>query len=105
MTPPVGKRSPRKLGDVVANLMARRGYGREAGSAQFDEAWSKVAGFQAAKKTRVGNLRKGVLEIVVNNSTTLQELTFVKQQLLDQLVHETSGASIHELRFRVGMVD
>ncbi len=101
----MGKRGPRKLGDVVANLMARRGYGREAGSAQFDEAWSKVAGSQVAKKSRVGNLRKGVLEIVVSNSTTLQELTFVKQQLLDQLVHETSGTPIQALRFRVGMVD
>jgi len=101
----VGKHGPRKLGDVVANLMARRGYGRETGSAQFDEAWSKVAGSQVAKKSRVGNLRKGVLEIVVSNSTTLQELTFVKQQLLDQLVRETSGTSIQDLRFRVGMVD
>ncbi len=101
----MGKHGPRKLGDVVANLMARRGYGRETGSAQFDEAWSKVAGSQVAKKSRVGNLRKGVLEIVVSNSTTLQELTFVKQQLLDQLVRETSGTSIQDLRFRVGMVD
>ena len=47
--------------------------------AAYDAAWREAAGPLAAKYTRPGQLRRGTLEVVVANSTLVQELGFQKQ--------------------------
>ncbi len=58
-----------------------------------------------AKYTHPGRLRRGVLEITVANSMTIQELTFQKQDVLKKLQAELPDAKIRDLRFRVGVID
>lgn len=98
-------RRPKKIADVLAQLITARGYGRIQATADFTAAWQAAAGEALAKYTRPGRLRRGVLEITVSNSTVVQELTFQKQRILAKLQAEHADARIRDIRFRIGSVD
>lgn len=85
--------------------MARRGYGQEQSPRERDTVWAAVAGRTLAAHSRVVGLRRGILEVVVRNSATLQEVTFQKTQLLQRLIEQLPDENIKDLRFRVGHVD
>jgi len=97
-------RRPKKISDIVAQLITARGYGRIQADANFSAAWQSAVGPALAKYTHPGRLRRGVLEVTVGNSMTIQELTFQKQQLLTKLQTELPDAKIRDLRFRMGSV-
>ncbi len=98
-------RKPKAIGNVIAQLITARGYGRIQADANFATAWQAAVGPVLAKYTCPGRLRRGVLEITVANSMTVQELTFQKQEVLKKLQVEVPDAKIRDLRFRVGAVD
>ena len=97
-------RKPKKIADVLAQLITARGYGRIQATADFTAAWQQAAGDTIAKYTRPGRLKRGTLEVTAGNSTIIQELTFQKQQILAQLQTALPDAKIRDIRFRVGSI-
>jgi predicted nucleic acid-binding Zn ribbon protein len=96
-------RQPEKLGEILSRLFAARGWGRRQERARLEEAWSAAMGTSGAGHTRVGLLRRGVLEIVVDSAVLLQELAhFQKRALLEQLRSRLPETPINDLRFRAG---
>lgn len=95
-------REPQHISDVLPRLMARRGYGRVQSAGACAEAWQKAAGQRVAACTRATAVRRGVLEVLVSNSTMVQEITFQKRALLAQLAELLPDENIRDLRFRVG---
>ncbi|HZZ26661.1 MAG TPA: DciA family protein [Pirellulales bacterium] len=95
---------PRQIGDVLAQLIARRGYAREQAAAATQAAWQAVAGAQWASVTRAGSVRRGTLEITVSNNLLAQELGFRKDEFIAQLQQQLRGTKITNLRFRVDHV-
>ncbi len=93
---------PRKISDVLADLMARRGYAREQSTVDLVEAWQQAAGELVARHSRVGLIRQGRLEVTVAHSALVQELTFQKVAILAQLRQSLPQENISDLRFRVG---
>lgn len=97
-------RRPKKIADVLAQLITARGYGRIQADADFTAAWQAAAGDTLARYTLPGRLKRGVLEITVSNSTIVQELTFQKQRILADLQERLPDARIRGLRFRIGAI-
>lgn len=93
------------MADVLSTLMSRRGYAQLQSTAQIKAVWQKAVGGQLAQHTLAGNLKRGVLEVLVRNSTVLQELSFQKKQLLKKLAEQAGEHNISDLRFRVGGID
>ncbi len=98
-------RKPKPIGNIIAQLITARGYGRIQANANFTAAWRAAVGDVLAKYTLPGRLRRGVLEITVANSMTVQELTFQKQHVLKKLRADLPDAKIRDLRFRIGSID
>ncbi len=98
------KREPRQLADVLHQLMRRRGYSRLLSQDEYGEVWQQIAG-PLAQVSRPGQLRRGVLEVVANSSSVLQELTFQKRHLLRELSGRMPEQKISDLRFVVGVID
>jgi predicted nucleic acid-binding Zn ribbon protein len=98
-------RRPKKIADVLAQLITARGYGRIQADADFAAAWQAAAGQALAKFTRPGQIRRGMLEVTVANSTIVQELTFQKQRILATLQAALPDARLRDLRFRLGSVE
>jgi predicted nucleic acid-binding Zn ribbon protein len=96
---------PKAMGDVLSQLLARRGYAQVQSAAGCQAAWQEAAGQRLAGHTRAGNVRRGVLEVTVANSAALHELSFVKAKLLKSLAQLAPEQKIRDLRFRVGAID
>jgi len=98
------RRGPQHVSSVLAQLMARRGFARQQGAAACQEAWGRAAGPLAAEHSRAGSVRRGALEVIVANSTLLQELSFQKLHLLERLRELLPDEGIRDIRFRVGSI-
>ena len=96
---------PKRMGDVVNELMTRRGYAQLQSSAQCADAWRAAAGSALASHTAPGNIRRGVLEVFVRNSAVVQELTFRKKKLIAELTRLAPDLKVRDVKFRVGPVD
>jgi predicted nucleic acid-binding Zn ribbon protein len=101
---PPGRRGPQKIGDIVSGLLARKGYARVQSASACEAAWKEAAG-KLAEHSRPGNIKRGVLEVIVRNSAALQELTFQKKKLLKRLQEQLPEEKLTDLRFRVGSLD
>jgi predicted nucleic acid-binding Zn ribbon protein len=97
-------RQPKPVAELVAELVQRRGYAQVRQAGQWNEAWRDAAGEAFAAVTEVGQLRRGVLEVIVANSLVMQELGFEKERILAALQAELPDARIKQLRFRVGQI-
>jgi predicted nucleic acid-binding Zn ribbon protein len=98
------KKGPEILGEVLARLFTARGWGRRQGRMHLEEAWQEAAGSPVAEHTRLGALRKGVLEIMVDNAVLMQELAqFQKRRLLEQLRTRLPEVIFTDLRFRASI--
>jgi predicted nucleic acid-binding Zn ribbon protein len=98
-------RKPKRIADVVAQVITARGYGRGQSLEDLAVAWRKATGEALASFSRPGALKRGVLEVRVTTSTIVQELGFQKQQILAALRAEFPDAKLRDLRFRVGAID
>jgi predicted nucleic acid-binding Zn ribbon protein len=94
---------PERLGEILSRLFAARGWGRRQERLRLEETWREVVGPQGADHTRVGALRRGVLEILVDNAVLRQELAhYQKRRLLEQLRSRLPEMNLTDLRFRAG---
>jgi predicted nucleic acid-binding Zn ribbon protein len=96
---------PENLGEILSRLFTARGWGRRQGRLHLEKAWAEVAGAEFTAQTRVGALRRGVLEIEVGSAVLLQELnSFHKRRLLEALRRRLPDTPLTDLRFRAGVV-
>ncbi|NLX54671.1 MAG: DUF721 domain-containing protein [Planctomycetaceae bacterium] len=97
-------RGPQPIAETLSVLLARRGYAFVESAAERENAWGAVVGDTLARYSRIGSVRRGVVEVTVCNSAVLQELTFQKKQLLKKLVVALPDQKITDVRFRIGVV-
>ena len=94
----------KKMGDVVGQLLVKRGYGNVQQAQSLQQIWQGVAGEKYAANTKAAQLRRGVLEVLVANSAVMQELTFIKTKLVKVLAQSAAEQNIQNIRFKVGSV-
>jgi predicted nucleic acid-binding Zn ribbon protein len=98
-------KGPENLAEILSRLFTARGWGRRQDRLGLERAWAEVAGPQFAPHTRVGQLRRGVLEVQVGNAVLLQELThFHRRRLLSELRQRLPNTPLTDLRFRSGVI-
>jgi predicted nucleic acid-binding Zn ribbon protein len=93
---------PDRLSQAVSDLIALRGWARVRGQAQLAEAWKSVAGASVASGTRVVGIRRGVLQVAVQNSPLLSELAgYHKTAFLAAFSRDHPDLKIRDLKFVV----
>lgn len=100
--PLAGPRGPQRMDQVVASLLARKGYAQLQDGLEVNAAWEQAVGQPHGSASRAGGVRRGVLEVIVASSIVLQELTFRKKKLVALLAQALPEHRITDLRFRVG---
>lgn len=96
-------RGPQKIGDLLPDLLARRGYAQIAVHEECQQAWSHAVG-ELDQFSRATDVKRGVLQVVVSNSVVMQELTFRKSDLISVLAKALPQHKIKDLRFRLGKI-
>ena len=98
-------RGPRPLSEILGDLFTVRGYGRLLARQELEDAWNAAVGEPYCRQTRLGEVRRGVLNVTVAHSTLLEELAaFRKPALLEAVRAAALATTIHDIRFRVGPV-
>lgn len=98
-------KGPQSIANILAELMARNGLGRVQSAADLQKAWQEAAGPMASRYTRAAAVRRGKLEVIVANSTFMQELNFQKSALVEALARLLPDQKIKDLRFRLGAIE
>jgi hypothetical protein len=99
------KEGPERLSEILSRLFTARGWGRKQERLRMEQAWIEAAGAEVGRQTRIGALRRGVLEIEVGNAVLMQELAqFHKRKLLGELQRKLTGMALKDLRFRAGVI-
>jgi predicted nucleic acid-binding Zn ribbon protein len=96
---------PKRMSDVVAQLVQKRGYAQVRAAQTHHEAWKTAAGPRFAPVTEPGKITRGTLEVTVVSSLVMQELTFEKDRLLAAIQQALPDAKIKQLRFKVGPIN
>lgn len=100
-----GASRPKALGDVLAQLIAKRGYAASRANEQLAEAWAAAAGPRLAPFTEACRVNRGRLEVTVASSAMMQELTFDKRRILAEVGDALPDAKISDWKLRVGKID
>jgi len=99
------RRGPKPLSDILGELFASRGLGRLRSARELEDAWNAAVGEPGCRHTKVGEVRRGVLNVTVAHPALLEELSaFQKSALLTALRQNAPGTVVHDIRFRVGPV-
>lgn len=94
--------APRSIGSILNQLMARRGYSQIQSAEALQRSLATAVGKPLCDAVRAGDVRRGILQIYAADSTSMQELTFLKRQILRQLQQDHPGAGITDVRMKVG---
>jgi predicted nucleic acid-binding Zn ribbon protein len=93
---------PTPLSTVISELIQKKGLARVQGNAQLVGIWKSVAGEKVSSRTKVLGLKRGVLEVGVDNSALMNELaSFQKAGFLRKFQKEHSEHKISDIRFKL----
>lgn len=96
---------PKKLGDLLHAFIVERGLNRMLSAQGFDKAILEVIGPKKFSMIRVGQMRRGVLNISVANSCLLDELrNFQKPAMIKALKAGGAASTLYDIRFRVAAI-
>ena len=94
------RRTPSKLGDVVASVLKHAGLTDRVAQASVIPEWPRLVGPQIAEVTEPLLLQQdGTLVVVVKTHAWMQELTFLERDLLARLNADASRPPIVKLRW------
>lgn len=94
-------KGPKKIGDLLGLILAKYGYGQSARRVALEKAWDEVADERTRLHTRLGSMKRGVLEVLVDSASLLADLEgFEKHALLEGLKERLGSKEISGLRFR-----
>jgi hypothetical protein len=71
---------------------------------QIRREWRSLVGTEIARRCQPGELRGGILQLVVDNSPWLQELALREAELLSRLTERYGGGTVRSLRFSIGVL-
>jgi hypothetical protein len=97
----IDQRPVRPIGSLINQLMSRRGYAQVSVNEMLNRTIARVLDPHLHATFLVGNLRGGVLQIFAKDSVSLQELSFRKRAILQELQKSMPECQVRELRFRI----
>lgn len=97
-------RTPRRLGDVLSDVLQQYGLAQRLKEFQVVEFWAEVVGEQIAKITQAREVRDGRLYVEVSSAESASsawrnELYFLKAEIIAKLNKRLGQNIIHDIMF------
>ena len=96
-----GSGGPRRLGDVLEEVLRESGVREQMERTTVLEAWDERVGEKIAAVTRPLAVDGSVLFVEVRSSAWMMELEMMKREILDRLNEGRSEGRIEKIRFRL----
>lgn len=96
------KRRPRKLGDVMAEVLSRAGIADRIAQAKVIPEWRSLVGPQIANVTEPLSVTpQGTLFVAVKTNGWMTELSLMEPELLRRLNERTGRLQIKKIRWQI----
>ncbi len=96
------KRRPRKLGDVMADVLKQSGVADRIAQATVIPEWAKLVGPQIARVTEPRSITaQGTLFVAVTTNAWMTELSLLEPVLLRRLNERTGRLQIKKIRWQI----
>lgn len=103
--PPKASRvRPKQISSLVNRVLTKYGVASQRAAEQLQSQWASIVGPTLAECTRLGNVQRQNLLVVVENNLVAQELHMRKREILAQLKKDPSLANLKDLRFQIGSI-
>ena len=96
------KRVPEKIDSILEKVLSSLNLGIKVKQYQIWDVWDSVVGEPIARQAQPQQIRNMILWITVSSSTWMQQLEFMKQQIIDRLNERIGEKVIKDIRFRIG---
>jgi hypothetical protein len=93
-----------KLGDVLHQILKERNILLSSEKQHLQKVWSSAVGSQIAAQTCPDKLRKGSLFVKVSTSVWMQQLHFMKGEIIDKVNRQAGKVLIENILFSIGDV-
>jgi predicted nucleic acid-binding Zn ribbon protein len=93
------KREPIRLGSVMGDLLRERGYLTPCREAEVLHLWPQIVGEKLASMTECTRVENGTLFVRVFSSSWRQEISFMKEHIIERIKRETRCKTITEIVF------
>lgn len=95
------KSYPQPVGKLLDEMLQRRKLSKPLRIFEIQRQWSSLVGASTAGRSWPTSLREGVLTVHVADSAWIQELTYLKAQILAKIQTVVPADAVTELRFYV----
>jgi predicted nucleic acid-binding Zn ribbon protein len=95
---------PEPIESILERVSTSLGLGMKVKQYQIWEVWDSVVGEAIARQARPQQVRNMILWIAVSSSTWMQQLEFMKKQIVNRLNEHIGEVVIKDIRFRIGEI-
>jgi predicted nucleic acid-binding Zn ribbon protein len=96
------RRKPRKLGDVMSDVLSKSGIADRVAQANVIPEWRSLVGPQIANVTQPLSVTpQGTLFVAVTTNAWMTELSLMEPDLLRRLNQRTGRLSIRKIRWQI----
>ncbi|HMC56078.1 MAG TPA: DUF721 domain-containing protein [Gemmatimonadaceae bacterium] len=96
------RRKPRKLGDVMSDMLRTSGIADRIAQASVIPEWQQLVGPQIARVTEPLSITTmGTLFVAVSTNAWMTELSLMEPELLRRLNQRTGRLSIRKIRWQL----
>lgn len=96
------KRKPRRVGDVVHDVLSQSGIGDRIAQAAVIPEWRALVGPQIANATEPLSITpQGTLFVAVKTNAWMTELSLIEPELLRRLNERTGRLPIKKIRWQI----
>lgn len=93
-----------KLGDVLQRALRRREVFVPFEDQKLLEIWRQSVGPQIATRTHPENIRRGTLFVKVSTSVWMQELQYMKKEIIEKMNRLLGKETVQNIRFVIGEI-
>jgi predicted nucleic acid-binding Zn ribbon protein len=101
----LARREPESIGDILKRVTKKLGIEAKLREQTLFSVWDETVGRQIARHARPKSIKRGDLVVLVENSSYLQEYSFLKRELREKLNEKLGKNTVREVMFRVGRIE
>lgn len=97
-------KTPEKVNAVLERVLSSLNLGFRVKQHRIWDVWNSVVGDAIARQAQPQQIRAMVLWVTVSSSTWMQQLEFMKRQIVERINERMGEKVISDIRFRIGEV-
>jgi predicted nucleic acid-binding Zn ribbon protein len=96
---PLGKGSVKRVGSIIDKVMQNLGLSKRYNEQKAILVWEEIVGERIAKRAKALYSRNGTLVVEVENSTWMNELQFLRREIIEKLNKKLGKWVIDDVHF------